>query len=144
MVGDIDLKEKTIEKTMEVARTASGNLKIAKDKLMTAIDQHIANPAKEAAKNMAEKKEDQKKNDDTAPLPQSSDSQMEISIKGAEAAIKDETKKEVKSKAESVIEFKNVSKIYPGKIVAVDKVSLSIKRGNLFLWLVLLVPENRL
>ena len=111
MVGDIDLKEKTVEKTMEVARTAGGNLKIAKDKLASAIDQHISAPVKEAAKHASEKRE-------------AAEKKME------EETVEMSDKKESKGKQESVIEFKNVSKIYPGNIVAVDKVSLSIKPGE--------------
>jgi len=111
MVGDIDLKEKTVEKTMEVARTAGGAVKVAKDKLASAIDQHIASPAKEAIKHAADKKE-------------AEEQKME------EETVKIEDKKDSKGKQESVIEFKNVSKIYTGNIVAVDKVSLSIKPGE--------------
>ena len=111
MVGDIDLKEKTVEKTMEVARTASGNLKIAKDKLASAIDQHISAPVKEAAKHASDKREVAEK-------------------KMEEETVEMGEKKESKGKQESVIEFKNVSKVYSGNIVAVDKVTLSIKPGE--------------
>jgi cell division transport system ATP-binding protein len=117
MVGDIDLKEKTVEKTMEVARTAGGNLKIAKDKLASAIDQHITTPAKEVAHNIADKREKE----------QELKREADVSREDADQQI---ATKDAKSKAESVIEFKNVSKIYPGNIVAVDKVSLSIKPGE--------------
>jgi len=109
MVGDIDLKEKMVEKTMEVARTASGNLKIAKDKLASAINAHVASPAKNAIKHLAEKKAKE--------------------AAEAEKSARDQ-EKIPKSKLESVIEFKNVSKIYPGNIVAVDKVSFSIRPGE--------------
>jgi cell division transport system ATP-binding protein len=103
MIGDIDLKEKTVEKTMEVARNATGVAKIAGDKLKTAINEHITAPAKELAKNISEKKE-------------------------KEEASKS---KGVSSKSdEAVIEFKNVSKIYPGNVVAVDKVSFNIRPGE--------------
>jgi len=97
---------------MEVARTASGNIKIAKDKLVNAIDEHITAPAKEAAKNIADK------------------SDKEAENKKEEIEEKQTTLKDTKSKQEAVIQFKNVSKIYPGNIVAVDKVSLSIKPGD--------------
>lgn len=116
MIGDIDLKEKTVEKTMEVARTATGVAKIAKDKIVAAIDEHIATPAKEVAQNIADKKEKEEGIRDTADL-----ARVEEGRKATEK----------KSKVdEAVIKFKNVSKIYPGNIVAVDKVSLSIKPGE--------------
>lgn len=121
MIGDIDLKEKTVEKTMEVARTASGVVKIAKDKIASAIDEHITTPAKDVVQNITEKKEEEQKK-------LKAESQKQVESK--EKAPKEEVKKEVKSKSESVIEFKNVSKIYPGNIIAVDKVSLSIQPGE--------------
>jgi len=127
MIGDIDLKEKTIEKTMEVARTAGGAVKIAKDKLSDAINDHITNPAKEKLNEAKDKKEAQKSNGTCLPAGRDIADEQ---IKGPETSDKEETKKENKSKSESVIEFKNVSKIYAGNIVAVDKISLTIKPGE--------------
>lgn len=122
MIGDIDLKEKTIERTMEVARTAGGAIKIAKDKLSDAINDHITNPAKEKL-NEAKDKKDAENEKKMANI-------TDLQMKGPEIPDKEETKKETKSKSESVIEFKNVSKIYAGNIVAVDKISLTIKPGE--------------
>lgn len=129
MIEDLNLTEKTIEKTMEVARTAGGAVKIAKDKLKVAIDEHIANPAKEIANNIVEKNEEHKKVEASIDLQHK---ESEISVKEETVDVKDskQESKPSKSKVESVIEFKKVSKIYAGNIVAVDKISLTIKPGE--------------
>lgn len=100
MIGDIDLKEKTIEKGMEVAKATSFAAKNAKEKIKQAISDHISEPAKEMAKNIAQQ-----------------------GNKVEEKAPKENSK-------EAVIEFRHVSKVYPGKIRAVDNVSFSICPGE--------------
>ena len=116
MIGDIDLKEKTVEKTMEVARTASGAVKSAKEKIVNAIDEHIVTPANEVAQHIADNKAKEQDLKKTADFD------------------RDEADKQIKKDKskidEAVIQFKNVSKIYTGNIVAVDKVSLFIKPGE--------------
>lgn len=98
MIGDINLKEKTIEKTMEVAKTATEVAKITSDKIKTALDERIKTPAKEISKNFINKQ----------PVVE------EIEEK----------------KGSPIIAFKNVSKIYPGNVKAVEDVSFKIFPGE--------------
>lgn len=102
MIEDINLTEKTIEKTMEVARTATGVAKIAKDKLKNAINEHIKTPAKEAVKNITEKKASELEKKESKP---------------DEAVI--EFKKVSKTYGKNIKAVDNVSfKIAPGEFIS--------------------------
>ncbi len=101
MIGDINLKDTTVEKTAEAAKSAGEAVKIAGEKIKTVISEHVAIPTKEVVKS--------------------------IISKGAEI---DESNKSTTKKSEPVIEFKNVSKIYNANIKAVDKISFNICPGE--------------